>query len=74
MAEFYGSPPVVAQPAKVLVDIVDVAPGEFVVDLATGTAPTLMPAAHTGAAGIVGVDRSLGMLNVAVRRVRPYAI
>lgn len=50
------------------------APGEFVVDLGTGTALALMPAARAGAAGIVGLDRSFGLLDVALRRVDEVAV
>jgi O-methyltransferase / aklanonic acid methyltransferase len=66
LAEYYGTSPVTAGLAKVLVDLVGVSRGETVIDLGTGTGLALIPAAHaSGASPVTGIDRSLGMLKVA---------
>jgi SAM-dependent methyltransferase len=74
LAEFYGSSPVVARLAKVLVDIVGVSPGELVIDLGTGTGLALIAAAQAGASGLVGLERSFGMLKVAAGRAAEAAL
>jgi ubiquinone/menaquinone biosynthesis C-methylase UbiE len=58
----------------VLVDIFGVSPGEFVIDLGTGTGLALIAAAQAGGTGLVGVDRSLGMLKVASARAAEAAL
>lgn len=75
VAGSYGSSPVVARLAKALVDVVEISPGESVIDVGTGTGLALIPAAMASGAGVaVGVDRSLGMLEVATVRVTDIAV
>jgi ubiquinone/menaquinone biosynthesis C-methylase UbiE len=58
-----------AEPARDLVQAAEIGPGDRVLDVGTGTGVAAEFAAATGA-GVVGVDESLGMLEVG-RRARP---
>lgn len=70
LAESYGTSPVIASLAHVLVELVDVSPGESVIDIGTGTGLALIAAAQSRELGpLVGLDRSLGMLKKASGRV-----
>lgn len=58
--------------ARRLVELSEIAPGDLVVDIATGTGGVAREA-HVAGARVVGIDVSAGMINVA-RSISPNAI
>jgi len=60
--------PRLAEPARDLVKLAEVASGERVLDVGTGTGVAAVAASDTGAT-VIGADESLGMLAVAHREV-----
>jgi ubiquinone/menaquinone biosynthesis C-methylase UbiE len=70
VASSYGTSPAVSRLAPGLAELVGISPGESVLDVGTGTGLALVPAAEASRVGVVlGVDRSLAMLQQALARV-----